>query len=193
MNRIKLKYPIFVEGIYDKNRLSAVAEGTVIVGNGFGVFNAKEKLALLKRITDETKLLMLTDSDRAGIFIRNKLKGVLNSANIIQLYTPAAKGKEKRKKAPSKEGLLGVEGMDNETLYRILAPYAADKCDEPTVPVSTADMYAVGLTGKDGSEAKRRDFCLKADLPATLSPKALREAVNVLGGKAFFDKILGEV
>lgn len=192
MNRIKLKYPIFVEGAYDKNRVAAVADGTIVVGDGFGVFNAEEKLALLRRITEETKLIMLTDSDKAGQFIRNKLKGRLNADNIINLYTPALPGKEKRKKTPSKAGILGVEGMSDQVLYDLLAPYSADNSRTMGEEVSPADMYAAALTGKDESASMRKRFCEKAGLPPTLTPKALREAINILGGKDFFYRILEE-
>lgn len=190
MKRIKLKHPILVEGDYDKRRVCAVAEGTVITGGGFGIFNAKEKLALLKRITEKEKLIILTDSDNAGRLIRNKLKGYFGAENIINIYTPTLEGKEKRKKVPSKEGLLGVEGMSDEVLYNLLLPYSADEETKITEDINAAELYNCGLIGCDGSEAKRREFCLAASLPPNLSPKALREAINILGGKPYFNIIM---
>ncbi|MBE6677204.1 MAG: DUF4093 domain-containing protein [Ruminococcaceae bacterium] len=190
MKRIKLKYPLFVEGSYDKKRVCAVAQGTVITGGGFGIFNAKEKLALLRKITENGKLLILTDSDNAGRLIRNKLKGFLGAESIINIYTPALEGKERRKKAPSKEGLLGVEGMSDDVLYKLLLPYSADGEAKPTEDITAAELYNCGLVGCDGSEAKRKEFCLMASLPPSLSPKALREAVNILGGKTYFFEIM---
>lgn len=192
MNRIKLKYPVLVEGSYDKNRLSAVAEATVITCGGFGVFNNAEKLALLRRITEEGKLLILTDSDNAGKLIRGKLKGRLKSENLINIYTPALKGKEKRKKAPSKEGLLGVEGMSDRVLYDLLLPYSENASEKTTVPVTTSELYAAGLTGNADSTAKRASLCQKAGLPESLTPKAFKEAINVLGGKDYLNKLIGE-
>lgn len=194
MNRIKLKYPLLVEGNYDKNRVMAVADGTVITTNGFGVFNNAEKKALLRRITENGKLLVLTDSDGAGMLIRNKLKGYLNPNSIINLYTPALKGTEKRKKQPSKAGLLGVEGMSDEVLISLLAPFALDgdtaACSEP---VTTTLLYSAGFTGGENSTELRAQFCRKAGLPESLTPKAFKEAVNLLGGVAFFEKILAEI
>ncbi len=191
MNRLKLRYPIFVEGSYDKSRVAAVADTMIIVGGGFGVFNARETLALLKRITEDGKLIMLTDSDDAGRLIRNKLKGVLKAENLINLYIPQIKGKEKRKAVPSKAGLLGVEAMGDEVLRKLLLPYAVDSAQSAeNEPVSTADLYGAGLSGCGDSAFMRKDFCSKAGLPLNLSPKALKEAINLLGGKKFFFEIL---
>lgn len=191
MSRLKLKYPIFVEGSYDKSRVAAVADATIIVGGGFGIFNAKETLALLKRITQSGKLIMLTDSDDAGRLIRNKLKGVLKAENLINLYIPQIKGKERRKSAPSKAGLLGVEAMGDEVLRKLLLPYSVDADDRTeNEPVNTADLYSAGLSGREDSALLRKNFCRKADLPLNLSPKALKEAIDLLGGKKFFFEIL---
>jgi len=193
MNKIKLKYPLLVEGNYDKNRVLAVAEGTVITSNGFGIFNSEEKRALLRRLTTDGKLLVLTDSDGAGMLIRNKLKGYLKAENVINLYTPAIEGKEKRKKTPSKAGILGVEGMCDTVLRQLLAPYAMETNAAATTPVTTALLYSAGLTGGDNSAALRASFCKKAGLPQSLTPKAFREAVNILGGVAYFEKIMAEI
>ncbi len=190
MKRIKLKYPLFVEGSYDKKRVCAVVESTVITGGGFGIFNADEKLQLLRKITENGKLILLTDSDNAGRLIRNKLKGYLTAENVINLYTPAIKGKEKRKKAPSKEGILGVEAMTDKTLTDLLLPYAIEAEEEAFCPIDAADLYNAGLSGGEGSALKRAAFCEAAGLPKNLTPKALKEAVNILGGAEFFANTL---
>jgi len=39
---------------------------------------------------------------------------------VKHLYTPQIKGREKRKKHDSKDGLLGVEGIDVTTLRDII-------------------------------------------------------------------------
>ena len=199
MNRIKLRYPLLVEGSYDKNRVSAVADGNIITCEGFSIFNSEAKQRLLRRITEKSKLLILTDSDGAGMLIRNKLKGILQAENIINIYAPAVKGKEKRKKKPSKAGLLGVEGMSDEVLYNLLSPYAenlsSDGCAEENIrrpnpePVTAAILYEMKLTGVEDSSARRKALCRKADLPENLSPKAFREALNMLGGLEYLKSL----
>ena len=96
--KIKLSCPVAVEGRYDKQRVLSVAEGTVIQLDGFSVFNNKEKQALLRRLCGSGKIILLTDSDSAGAFIRAKLKGYLPAEKIINVYAPRIEGKEKRKK-----------------------------------------------------------------------------------------------
>lgn len=193
MSKIKLKYPLLVEGNYDKNRVLAVAEGTVITSNGFGIFNSEEKRTLLRRLTAKGKLLVLTDSDGAGMLIRNKLKGYLKAENVINIYTPAIEGKEKRKKTPSKAGILGVEGMADDVLKQLLLPYDLGTNDVGAVPVTASLLYSAGLTGGENSATLRASFCKKAGLPQSLTPKAFREAVNILGGVAYFEKIMAEM
>ena len=48
----RIKYPIIVEGKYDKNTLCQIFNCMVLVTGGFGIFNAKEKQALLRRIAE---------------------------------------------------------------------------------------------------------------------------------------------
>lgn len=190
MKKIKLKYPLLVEGNYDKNRVSAIAEGTIITCDGFGIFNSAEKKALLRRITENGNLLVLTDSDGAGMLIRNKLKGTLVSNNVVNIYTPKIEGKEKRKKAPSKAGLLGVEGMSNELLYTLLLPFSVDESDKEKTPVTASVLYGLKLTGADNSAEKRALICKKSGLPDSLSAKAFTEAINLLGGLEYLNGIL---
>ena len=43
MEKIRLKYPVIVEGRYDKIKLSSLVDGTVIATDGFGIFKNTEK------------------------------------------------------------------------------------------------------------------------------------------------------
>ena len=116
----KIREVIVVEGRYDKNTLKQVVDATVVETNGFGVFNDKERLALLRRLAGERGLILLTDSDGAGFVIRNFLKGAIPKNRLKQAYIPDIYGKERRKAAPGKEGKLGVEGMRPEVLLQAL-------------------------------------------------------------------------
>ena len=112
MEKLKIDRPIIVEGRYDKITLSAVLDAHVIPTNGFSIFNDQEKLALIRRLAAERGVIVLTDADGAGKLIRAHMSSALPKDRVIHLYTPAIEGKEKRKASPSKEGLLGVEGME---------------------------------------------------------------------------------
>lgn len=98
-------------------------------------------------------------------------------------------GKERRKKAPGKEGKLGVEGMSPAVLLRALEQAGATFEDgEPPVcrgEVTKADLYALGLTGP-GSAERRQALLKELGLPEHLTVNGLLEAVNVLYEKTEF-------
>ena len=153
MKKLNLKYPVIVEGKYDKIKLSNILSSQIIILGGFSLINDKKKKAYLSTLATKTKLIVLTDSDKAGGFIRSKLKGIVPSNKLINLYIPQIQGKEKRKSSKSADGLLGVEGIDSQTLIDILSPYANEI---PTSePVTSALFWEYGLSGKSDSAEKR--------------------------------------
>ena len=176
--KLKLKYPIIVEGRYDKAKLSLVVQTSIIALDGFSVFNNREKQQLLKRLSREKGIILLTDSDRAGNFIRAKLKGILNGT-IYNVYAPSIVGKERRKIAPSADGLLGVEGIDTKTLRELLLPYTSEFAPKGA-DISKLRFYEDGFSGGDDSSSRRRLLAKNLNLPETLSSKALLEAINLL-------------
>ncbi len=113
---VKIRQAIVVEGKYDQNTLSPLVDTTIFQTRGFGVMHDKALLSLLRRAAQTTGLIIFTDSDGAGFVIRNYLKGALPKQGVLHAYIPDIPGKEKRKRAPGKEGLLGVEGMTKEIL-----------------------------------------------------------------------------
>ena len=118
---VKIRQAIVVEGKYDQNTLSQLVDATIFQTRGFGVMHDKALLALLRRAAQTTGLIIFTDSDGAGFVIRNFLKGALPKEGVLHAYIPDIPGKEKRKRAPGKEGLLGVEGMTKEILLEALS------------------------------------------------------------------------
>ena len=183
---------IVVEGRYDKNALSQVVDATIVTLGGFAVFNDREKLAFPRRLAEERGLIVLTDSDGAGFVIRNYLKGALPKDQVKQAYIPDIHGKERRKRAPGKEGKLGVEGMRPAVLLEALRRAGATFGDEEAVgerrqdPITKADLYALGLTGGQDSAAKRRALLKALDLPEHLTPNAMLEALNLLYSREAF-------
>ena len=176
MKKLSLEYPVVVEGKYDKIKLDAIVATPIITLDGFSFFNDKKKQQLFRKYA-ENGIIILTDSDRAGAFIRSKLRGY-TKGTIINVYAPSVIGKEKRKSVSSKDGLLGVEGIDVKTLRTLLAPY---ECREKTAPYLTkARMYADGLSGGENSSLLRHTVALLLGLPANLSPNAFAEAINTM-------------
>lgn len=182
MSRPVIKYPVIVEGKYDKIKLDSIIDATVIATDGFGVYKSEEKQALIRAIASKEKVIVLTDPDGAGLQIRAFLTSVLPKEKVIHLYAPEREGKERRKSAPSAQGLLGVEGIDGEIIRELFAPFTADAEDISLRPVTKADLYADGLSGGAGSAERRRELCRRLDLPVNISANALLDIINLLYG-----------
>ncbi|MCI8331319.1 MAG: DUF4093 domain-containing protein [Clostridiales bacterium] len=182
--KLKIPYPVIVEGKYDKIKLSGLIDATIFITDGFGLFKDEAKQRLFKNLAAKTKVLVLTDADGAGLVIRNFLTSLLPKERVVHLYIPPRPGKEKRKSAPSAEGLLGVEGLDADLIRSIFAPFAEGACEEKqqAKPITKADFYRDGFSGGPGSAGKRLALCRRLDLPANLSAGALLEALNLLYG-----------
>ena len=183
MKRLKIDYPIIVEGKYDKIKLASIADACIIATDGFGVFKNSERLALIRELSKKSKIIVLTDSDGAGKVIRSHVTSAIPKDRLIQLYTPQVKGKERRKDHASKEGYLGVEGVDADILYELLLPFSSGEGGEENLPceeITKADMYAAGLTGCSDSAEKRDALAVSIGLPCKMTPNALLAALNVL-------------
>ncbi len=181
--RLKIPYPVIVEGRYDKLRLESVIEAHIIPTDGFGIFKKEEKASMLRALAEKTPLILLTDSDGAGKLIRSHLTSVLPADRVIQLYVPRIAGKEKRKSEASAEGILGVEGMERTLLYELFAPYANAEAVTSRMaenPLSKTDFYEDGLTGGEGSKEKRDALCQRLGLPVGMTPNALLAALRML-------------
>ena len=181
---VKIRQAIVVEGKYDQNTLSQLVDTTIFQTRGFGVMHDKTLLELLRKAARTTGLIIFTDSDGAGFVIRNFLKGALPKGGVLHAYIPDIPGKEKRKRAPGKEGLLGVEGMTKEILLSALENAGADLGGEaakkPGDTITKFDLYTAGLSGRPDSAAKRAAFLEKLRFPAHMSANALLDALNLL-------------
>lgn len=188
-NKLRLKYPVIVEGKYDKSKVCDVVSTPVIALNGFGIFRDNAKRSLISKLSRSGGVILLTDSDSAGNFIRARLKGIVRG-NIINVYSPCIYGKERRKEHPSADGILGVEGMSEPVLYELLAPYAVGEIDERGFCPSRARLYSDGLLGSGDSAHRRRLVARALGLPESLTSKALFEAVSMLSGEEEYIKAL---
>ena len=180
--KLNIPYPVIVEGRYDKQRLQCIMNGQIITTDGFGVFNHKEKLTLIRALAEKSPIILLTDSDGAGKLIRSHITSAVPADRLIQLYIPQIKGKEKRKSQPSAEGTLGVEGMEQQLLYDLLKPYEDENAVARAMenPLSKTDFYIDGLTGKENSTNRRDALATSLGLPSGMTPNALLAALRLL-------------
>ena len=183
MEKIKVEEVIVVEGKYDVNTLKQAFDAVILTTDGFGVFNNKEKLALIRRMAEARGVIVLTDSDGAGFVIRNHLKSCLPPEKVKHAYIPDVVGKERRKHARSKEGKLGVEGMKRTILVEALRRAGATMdgtSNDTRGKITKTDLFTLGLSGRPNSAAARQELLAHLDLPAHLSPNALLDVLNAL-------------
>ncbi len=173
---------IVVEGKYDAMRVREAVNALVVQTDGFRLFRDGEKKNLLRRLAAERGLVILTDSDSAGLVIRNHLLSFLPPEQVKQAYIPPIPGKEKRKSAPGKEGLLGVEGVDAATVVAALTRAGATFTDAQSpgnkMALSKGDLYEYGLSGRPESAVRRRALLRLLALPENLSANRLLEVLN---------------
>lgn len=158
---IKINQAVVVEGRYDKIKLSSILDTVIIETNGFGIFKDKEKQALIRLLAEKRGIIVLTDSDGAGFKIRSFISGIVPPDRVTHVYTPDIFGKERRKERPSKEGKLGVEGIETRILLEALKKSGVtveegEKEEAPKRLITSADFYEDGLSGgKQLGEAEK--------------------------------------
>jgi ribonuclease M5 len=148
---------------------------------------------MLKDVAAKHGLIVLTDSDGGGLVIRNHLRALIPPHQLTHLYIPKIEGKEKRKEEASKEGLLGVEGMNIDLLRLLFEPFLEEKVQKSARKVTKTDLFCDGLLGNEGSAEKRKKFCSKCNLPDNISSKALLEAINLLFGYDRYKEIINGI
>lgn len=194
---VSVKEAIIVEGRYDKIKLSSIVDTPIIETGGFRVFKDKEKQNLLRKIAAQRGLLVLTDSDSAGFVIRNFLRGIVPESKLKHAYIPQLKGKEKRKSEASKEGFLGVEGVDEKVIVSAIKKSGAtilnENSDNPGGDITKGDLYELGLSGRENSALLREKLLKKLELPTYLTTNALLSALNCLYSLEELKNIIKEI
>ncbi|MCI8916356.1 MAG: DUF4093 domain-containing protein [Oscillospiraceae bacterium] len=192
---LRIREAVVVEGRYDKSALAGVVDTLILETAGFGVFKDGERLALLRRLASIRGLIVLTDSDGAGFVIRNHLKGAIPKGQLKHAYIPDVYGKERRKRAPGREGKLGVEGMPPQVLRDAILRAGATVLDGETPAreqgdLAMADLFALGLSGAPDAAQRRAALLRRLELPEHMSAKALLAALNALYTPEELDQLL---
>lgn len=173
---IRLSQAIIVEGKYDKIKLSSIFDALIIELNGFGIFKDREKRELIRLLAETRGIIILTDSDSAGVLIRNHIQNIVKNGKVYNAYIPPKKGKEKRKNAPSAEGLLGVEGVEVADIITAVEKCSIKEICDP-IPdeqrITNTVLYNLGYTGTADSKQKRELLLKYLKLPRNLSKNNL--------------------
>ena len=189
---------LVVEGKYDAARLSHLTDAMILLTDGFGIYKDKKRQQLLKTLARKNGLILFTDSDAAGFRIRTYITNLVGAEHVVQAYVPAIHGKEKRKPQPGKEGLLGVEGVEDAIVLQALKDALGDEIGLATArpagrQITYTDLYQWGLSGTPGSAERKYRLLNALGLPPRLSKKELVEALNRLYSFEQLDALQGEL
>ena len=190
---------LVVEGKYDAARLSHLTDAMILLTDGFGIYKDKKRQQLLKVLAKKNGLILFTDSDAAGFRIRTYITNLVGAEHVVQAYVPAIHGKEKRKPQPGKEGLLGVEGVDDAIVLQALKDALGPEADAAAAlkpagrAITYTDLYNWKLSGTPGSAERKYALLNALGLPPRLSKKELVEALNRLYSFEELDKLQAEI
>ncbi len=190
---------LVVEGKYDAARLSHLTDAMILLTDGFGIYKDKKRQQLLKALAKKNGLILFTDSDAAGFRIRTYITNLVGAEHVVQAYVPAIHGKEKRKPQPGKEGLLGVEGVDDAIVLQALKDALGPEADAAAAlkpagrAITYTDLYNWKLSGTPGSAERKYALLNALGLPPRLSKKELVEALNRLYSFEELDKLQAEI
>ena len=153
----RIRQVLVVEGRYDAAALTNAVDALILTTDGFGIFKDKETQSLLKELGRQRGVIVLTDPDAAGFRIRRFVADLVGAEHVRHAYVPAVEGKEKRKAAPGKEGLLGVGALTCRRFGRRFCPRegrrppAARDASSPTATFTPGAFPAPPAAGKNAT------------------------------------------
>ncbi len=192
---LHIKETIVVEGKFDREQLKKVTDAPVICTGGFSLYTGKSIINSIRAMAKKTGVIVLTDSDSAGFRIRNYIKQCVGDKGTVKhAYIPAIEGKERRKQIGGKEGLLGVEGMNEELLTEILKSVTEEYIPkEQGRKITKAMLYQDGLSGGCESAEKRKKLARILGLPIRISANAMLEVLNSAIGYEDYKSALAKI
>lgn len=177
-----IKEAVIVEGIYDKNKLESFLDGVILTTHGFAVYRNDDFVKTIQKLAEKTGIVILTDSDSAGLRIRSFIKQKVPPDRVKHAYVPDIEGVERRKRKASAEGLLGVEGMSEEIILKALRDAGCTIDDNESEGaqsrITKADLFSLGLSGGGGARGLRERLAEELGVPAKLSANMLLELLN---------------
>ena len=191
-----VKEAIIVEGKYDQIKLSGFLDAVIVAVNGFTIYKNKETLSGIKMLAKNTGIVILTDSDSAGFRIRSFIKQAVTDGIVLNAYIPDILGKEKRKNQPSKEGLLGVEGISEDIILKALTDAGCEidgKKTQIKSNIKKSDLYILGLSGTSNSAQKRLRLLQSLNLPTKISSNMLVTVLNRLMSAEQLEQIVSQL
>ena len=199
--KIKIKEAIIVEGRDDEARVKQSIDAMIIVTHGFGI--KEETWKLIEKAYREKGVIIFTDPDHAGEMIRRKIEkrcpkalhanlsrekarknkdiGVEN-ASSEDILTAILSAKSKKNDTQGKSLLTNKSQTENQLenqaeneLESQLENQLSNNLQSES-PLSSEDIYALGICGGEGAKIRRERLCDKLGLGYTNAKGFIKRA-----------------
>ncbi len=165
MNK-KINGLLVVEGKDDEARIKSFFNCDVYITNGFDI--NETDLNYLKAVSKKKPILIMCDPDEAGEKIRKVLETNLENTQSVFVDINECNRNSKH----------GVAECSEKELRRCLEPYYVDFVDNND-KITTQDLFELGLTGSDNSNAKKQIIFDKYSIK-NCNAKKLVNLLNIL-------------
>ena len=189
----KIKQAIIVEGKYDKIKVESLFDTVIIQTDGYGIFGDDKKIALIRKLAVNGGIIILTDSDGAGLKIRNYILSQIKTGEVKNAYVPDIYGKEKRKEKHSKEGFLGVEGINGDVIISAVEKAGYSYQTQKDIIITKSQFILDGFSGGEQSKKRRQELIKKLDLPKNLSANKILEILNAVYSSEEYEQLKKEM
>lgn len=178
MEKLSIREVIVVEGIHDKERLEKCVNAQIICSQGTHM--SMDFLDMCKRLNERQGIIVFTDPDGPGEFIRRRIIEIVGTCKHASLHVLQSKKKQK----------VGIEHADLDDLQHALSHAAT--FDEASSSLSMSSFRELGLNGQKDSAQKRDQLSEHFHFPKC-NAKTCFKYLNMLGiDKSSCEQVLKE-
>ncbi len=157
---------IIVEGKNDANKVLSCVKADVLITSG--THFSKDFLKHLKILSATRGIIVMTDDDYPGRYIRDAIDQVIDGVKHAYVFN---RDSRKNKK-------IGVEHASKAAILKALENLTSYQAQKDSL--SLEEFYDLGLQGKSDSRQLRHQLCQALSLPV-MNAKRLFKALNQLG------------
>ena len=163
---MKIKKVVVVEGKHDASKIKSCIDADILISNGTHV--SKTFLEQCKKLNESRGIIVFTDPDGPGEWIRRKIIDYVGDCEHASLDVQQVKNK----------GKVGIEHATCEMIKKALENRS--NFVEKRETITLEEFRNLGLSGEDGSQRKRDILASKFSFPKSNS-KSTFKYLNMMG------------
>lgn len=163
---MKIKEVIVVEGKHDASKIKSCVDADILISNGTHV--SKYFLEQCKKLNESRGIIVFTDPDGPGEWIRRKIMEYVGDCEHASLDVQQVKNK----------GKVGIEHATCEMVQKALENKSSFV--ENRVTITQEEFRGLGLSGEEGSQEKRDSLASNFYFPKS-NAKSTFKYLNMMG------------